>query len=173
MVSLCPLCSLWLLIHIKAEVRVMPTASASVTEEFLTDDVGFEEISMLPIDHPGAHDPEYRARRNFIARLAKQYREDPEHVIPDVDYTPQETDIWRHVYDQLEETHRRRASSLYLESKRKLGISRDQIPQLRGLDARLKETSNFHIAPIEGLVEARAFLSWLGKRTRSEEYTSE
>src|SRR5215475_13034920 len=143
----------------------MPSASAPVTEEFLTDDLRFEEISMLPIDHPGAHDPEYRERRNFIARLAKQYREDPQHVIPDVDYTPQETDIWRHVYDQLEETHRRRASSLYLESKRKLGISRDQIPQLRGLDTRLKETSNFHVAPIEGLVETRAFLSWLGKRT--------
>jgi len=143
----------------------MQTASASVPEEFLTDDLGFEEISMLPIDHPGAHDTEYRARRNFIAGLAKQYREDPQHIIPDVDYTPRETAIWRHVYDQLEETQRRRACSLYLESKRKLGISRDQIPQLRNLDNRLKETSNFHIAPIEGLVETRAFLSWLGKRT--------
>jgi phenylalanine-4-hydroxylase len=57
----------------------------------------------------------------------------------------------------LEETQRRRACSLYLESKRKLGISRDQIPQLRGLDVRLKETSNFHIAPIEGLVETRDY----------------
>jgi phenylalanine-4-hydroxylase len=143
----------------------MQTASASVTEEFLTDDLGFEEISSLPIDHPGAHDQEYRARRNFIARLARQYREDPRHAIPDVDYTPQETAIWRHVYDQLEETQRRRACSLYLESKRKLGISRDRIPQLRALDKRLKSTSNFHLAPIEGLVETRAFLSWLGKRT--------
>src|SRR5262245_23248717 len=141
----------------------MQTASASVAEEFLTDDVGFEEISALPIDHPGAHDQEYRARRNFIAHLAKQYRKDPKHVIPDVDYTPQETDIWRHVYDQLEDAQSRRACSLYLESKRRLGISRDQIPQLRCLDARLKSASNFRIAPIEGLVETRAFLSWLGK----------
>jgi len=143
----------------------MPTALTSVTEEFMTDDVEFQEISMLPIDHPGAHDPKYRARRNFIAQLAKQYREDPQHVIPDVDYTPQETAIWRHVYDQLEETHRRRAYSLYLESKRKLGISRDQIPQLRDIDKKLKAISNWRLAPIEGLVETRAFLSWLGKRT--------
>jgi len=77
----------------------MLTASAPITGEFLTDDVGFQEISTLPIDHPGAHDLEYRARRNFIARLAKQYREDPRHVIPDVDYSPHETAIWRHVYD--------------------------------------------------------------------------
>jgi phenylalanine-4-hydroxylase len=143
----------------------MQIASASVTEEFLTDDVGFEEISSLPIDHPGAHDQDYRARRNFIASLAKQYREDPQHVIPDVDYTPQETAIWRHVYDQLEETQRRRACSLYLESKHRLGIGREEIPQLRSLDKRLKSTSNFHIAPIEGLVDTRAFLSWLSKRT--------
>src|SRR5215471_15029657 len=120
----------------------MPTALTPNTEEFLTGDVGFEEISMLPIDHPGAHDREYRARRDFIAKLGKQYREDPQHIIPNVDYTPQETAIWRHVYDQLEETHRRRACSLYLESKRKLGISGDQIPQLRDLDKRLKSTSN-------------------------------
>src|SRR5262245_19647902 len=143
----------------------MQTASASVPEEFLTDDLGFEEISMLRIDHPGAHHPEYRARRNFIASLAKQYREDPQHIIPDVDYTPQETAIWRRVYDQLEETQRRRACSLYLESKRRLGVSRNQIPQLRALGERLKSTSNFHLAPIEGLVETRAFLSWLSKRT--------
>lgn len=147
------------------EVKIMATASATVTEEFLTDDVGFEEISMLPIDHPGAHDPEYRARRNFIARLAKQYREDPRHIIPGVDYTPQETTIWRRVYDQLEETQSRRACSLYLESKRNLGISRDRIPQLRELDQKLRAISNFRLAPIEGLVETRAFLSWLGKRT--------
>jgi phenylalanine-4-hydroxylase len=54
---------------------------------------------------------------------------------------------------------------LYLEAKAKLGISRDIIPQLRDLDKRMRATSNFGFAPIEGLVETRAFLSWLGKRT--------
>jgi phenylalanine-4-hydroxylase len=43
--------------------------------------------------------------------------------------------------------------------------SRDLIPQLRDLDRKLREVSNFRLAPIEGLVETRAFLSWLGKRT--------
>jgi monomeric phenylalanine-4-hydroxylase len=142
------------------EMKVMIT-----TEDFLTNDVGFEEISMLPIDHPGAQDAEYRLRRNLIADLARRYREDPDHIIPNVDYTAEETAIWRHVYDQLEEAQERRACSLYLESKQTLGISRDLIPQLRDLDRRLREVSNFRLAPIEGLVETRAFLSWLGKRT--------
>jgi len=143
----------------------MLTSTVPATEEFLTCDVGFEEISMLPIDHPGAQDQEYRARRNFIAKLAKQYREDPNHLILDVDYLPEETAVWRYVYDQLEEAQQRRACSLYLESKRKLGISRDEIPQLRDLDRKLRAISNFRLAPIEGLVETRAFLSWLNKRT--------
>ncbi len=134
-------------------------------EDFLTNDVGFAEISILPIDHPGAQDPKYRERRDFIADLARQYREDPQHVIPNVDYTPEETEVWRYVYDQLEETHRRRACRLYLESKHKLGISRNKIPQLRNLDQKLRSISNFRLAPIEGLVETRPFLSWLARRT--------
>jgi phenylalanine-4-hydroxylase len=130
----------------------------------MTSDVGFEEINLLPIDHPGAHDPEYRARRDFIARLAKQYREDPKHLIPRVAYTEQETAIWRHVYDQLEETQERRACSLYRLAKRTLGISRDQIPRLDEMTEKLRRLTDFRLAPIEGLVETRTFLSWLSKR---------
>jgi phenylalanine-4-hydroxylase len=142
----------------------MLTTTAPATDEFLNYDVGFEEISMLPIDHPGAHDLEYRARRNQIAQLARQYREDPNHVIPIVDYTPDEIAIWTFVYDQLEQAHKRRACSLYLESKSRLGISRDVIPQMRDLDKQMRAMSNFGFAPIEGLVETRAFLTWLSKR---------
>ncbi len=139
--------------------------TTQATEEFLTQDVGFEEISLLPIDHPGANDPEYRAHRNYIAQLAKRYRDDPSHTIPHVDYTKEETEIWRFVYDQLEEAHRHQACSLYLHAKDKLGISRDLIPQLSDLDQQLRKMSYFRLAPIEGLVDTRAFLSWLGKRT--------
>jgi phenylalanine-4-hydroxylase len=140
----------------------IPTTQA--TDEFLNYDVGFEEISLLPIDHPGAHDPDYRAHRNTIARLATQFREDPQHVIPIVAYTPEETAIWQFVYDQLEAAHRRRACSLYLDAKAKLGIRRDDIPQLRDLNRQMRAMSNFGFAPIEGLVETRAFLTWLGRR---------
>jgi phenylalanine-4-hydroxylase len=140
------------------------TLTASATEDFPNFDISFEEISSLPIDHPGAHDPEYRAHRDAIARLAKQFREDPRHVIPIVDYTPEETTVWQYVYDQLEDAHRRRACSLYLDAKAKLGISRDEIPQLRDLNRQMRKMSNFGFAPIEGLVETRAFLTWLGRR---------
>ncbi|HWQ33565.1 MAG TPA: phenylalanine 4-monooxygenase [Blastocatellia bacterium] len=141
------------------------TITANELNAALIDDVGFEEISLLPIDHPGAHDPDYRARRNFIAALARQYREDPQHVVPLVEYTPEEREVWRHVCCQLEKVQARRACSFYLEAKKQLGISCLQIPQLRDLNEKLQKLNNFRVAPIEGLVETRAFLSWLSKRT--------
>lgn len=143
----------------------MKTATAAIIEDFPSADIGVEEISLLPLDHPGAHDPAYRTRRNYIADLARQYRLDPEHKIPDVAYTAQETTVWRHVSRQLEKAHARRACSLYLEAKQQLGISPFRIPQLGELSAKLTAASGFRLAPIEGLVETRAFLSWLGKRT--------
>ncbi|MFN0112355.1 MAG: phenylalanine 4-monooxygenase [Blastocatellia bacterium] len=146
----------------------MQTAIAAVIEDFSIADIGpisVEEISLLPLDHPGAHDPAYRARRNYIADLARQYRIDPEHKIPEAVYTPQETAVWRHVGRQLEKAHARLACSFYLDAKQQLGISAFRIPQLSELSAKLTAASGFRLAPIEGLVETRAFLSWLGKRT--------
>lgn len=135
----------------------------------IVEDVLTEEISELAIDHPGAHDPEYRARRESICRLSREYREanraglHPD--IPSVVYRPVETEVWQFVYDQLAGAHERRACSSYLAAKRKLDISRDFIPQLSDLDRKLRSFTGFHLAPIEGLVEPRAFLSWLEKRT--------
>jgi monomeric phenylalanine-4-hydroxylase len=127
--------------------------------------VGFEEIELLPIDHPGARDLAYRNRRNFISGVARQYRHDAQRVIPLIEYTEEEHAVWRHVCDQLAEIHPRRACACYLEAKRQLGISSFRIPQLRELSAKLGRAADFRLAPIEGLVETRAFLVWLGMRT--------
>ena len=126
-------------------------------------DMPFENINELHLDHPGANDPEYRKRRDYIASLAKNFRETG--VITDVDYMEQEQEIWRIVAGRLEEIHARRASKFYLQAKKDLGISNDRIPQLSEMNRRLQRLSNFRLAPIEGLVDTRAFLSWLYYRT--------
>jgi phenylalanine-4-hydroxylase len=126
-------------------------------------DMPFEDIEELDLDHPGASDPEYRERRGYIASLAKKFRETGE--ITDVEYNEQEQAIWRHVATRLEELHQRHASPFYLRAKRDLGISTERIPQLSEMNRRLKELTNFRLAPIEGLVDTRAFLSWLSWRT--------
>ncbi len=127
------------------------------------EDMPFEDIEELPLEHPGAKDPEYRKRRDQIASLAKKFRETGE--ITDMDYTEDEQEVWRFVAGELDELHNKKASPFYLKAKKDLGISNDRIPQLTEMNKRLKETTGFRLAPIEGLVDTRAFLSWLSWRT--------
>ncbi|MCW5961821.1 MAG: phenylalanine 4-monooxygenase [Pyrinomonadaceae bacterium] len=126
-------------------------------------DMPFEDIEELPLEHPGATDMEYRKRRDYIASLAKKFRETG--VITDVDYNEDEQNVWRYVANELEELHQKHASPFYLKAKKDLGMSNDRIPQLSEMTKRLKETTGFRLAPIEGLVDTRAFLSWLSWRT--------
>ena len=155
----------------------MPTESATTTAEadftvsnFRVNDaelpqfkdMPFEDIEELHLDHPGASDEEYRKRRDHIASLSKKFRETG--VITDVDYTEEEQGIWRHVATKLEELHQKYASPFYLKAKKDLGITTERIPQLSEMNRRLNETTGFRLAPIEGLVDTRAFLSWLSWR---------
>lgn len=126
-------------------------------------DLEFEHLEQLDLDHPGANDPEYRARRDYIAGLAKKFRETGE--ITDVEYTPREQRVWRYVAEELEDIQQNLASSFYLEAKKNLDIRNDQIPQLSDMNRRLGELTGYRLAPIEGLVETRGFLSWLAHRT--------
>ena len=150
-------------------MQIEQTQSDSVTQRLVVENVLTEEITQLALDHPGANDGNYRARRESICRLAREYREANraglKPAIPSVTYEPAEIEVWRSVYDQLEEAHELRACSSYLVAKQKLDISRESIPQLADLDRKLRGFTGFHLAPIEGLVEPRLFLSWLEKRT--------
>lgn len=146
------------------EADLMTLSNFKVADEELPafKDMPFEDINELHVDHPGASDLEYRKRRDYIASLAKKFRETGE--ITDVDYTEEEQDIWRHVAGKLETLHQKYASPFYLKAKKDLGITNDRIPQLSAMSRRLTETTGFRLAPIEGLVDTRAFLSWLSYR---------
>lgn len=149
----------------------MPTKTAinltnfEVKDEDLPEfrDMKFENINELHLDHPGANDADYRTRRDHIAELAKNFRETG--TITDVEYTDEEQKVWQIVATKLEELQAERASEFYLDAKKKLGITTKRIPQLSEMNKRLKELSNWRLAPIEGLVETRGFLSWLSYRT--------
>ena len=136
----------------------------SVKDEDIPEfrDLKFENINQLALDHPGANDTEYRTRRDYIASLAKRFRETGE--ITDVEYTEEEQGVWRHVAGKLEDLQQKYASPFYLGAKKDLGFSNDRIPQLSEMNRRLKELTGFRLAPIEGLVETRGFLSWLSYR---------
>lgn len=140
------------------------TVGASKAEDLPKfTDLEFEHLEQMDLDHPGANDPEYRARRDYIASLAKNFRETG--IITDVEYNAREQRVWRYVAEELEELHENLASEFYLKAKRNLEIKTDRIPQITEMNKRLGELSGFRLAPIEGLVETRGFLSWLSYRT--------
>jgi len=115
----------------------------------------------LDADHPGFHDPEYRRRRNEIARAALEHREgDPPPVI---DYTADEHAVWREVWRHLEPLHEKYACREYLEAARRVSLTRERIPQLRDVNAVIRPMFGFRMMPVAGLVTAGAFLERLGR----------
>lgn len=118
------------------------------------------DLSILPLDHPGAHDPEYRTRRNMIAEAATNFHLNPS-ALPEITYTDLEHQTWQKAVTKLTPLHERYAHKSYLASRERLFISPDHIPQLRDLDARLNAIHGFRLEPIEGLVDGRSFLSRL------------
>jgi phenylalanine-4-hydroxylase len=116
-------------------------------------------IVRLDPDHPGFRDEEYRARRNRIARIARDY--EPGSPVPDAPYTEEEHGVWRAVWEALEPAHARHACAEYNACVRRLALPREQIPQMREVSARVEALSGFRLEPVAGLVEPRVFLESL------------
>jgi phenylalanine-4-hydroxylase len=122
---------------------------------------GQDDLVQLDPDHPGFRDPIYRARRNGIARLALEYQVgDP---VPRIEYQPDEHAVWRKVWLELTPLQDRFACREYLESRNRLALDRQTIPQLADVNARLEPLTGFRMVPVAGLVSSRAFLSNLGQ----------
>src|SRR5262249_8389711 len=104
------------------------------------------DVVHLDPDHPGFRDPEYRARRNAIAQLALRYQRGT--PVPEVSYTPEETEVWRTVWKHLAPLHARYASREYLESSHEVALSKERIPQLREVNLQLGRASGFSMLPV-------------------------
>src|SRR5437763_5159393 len=84
------------------------------------------ELELEP-GHPGLGDTAYVQRRKQLFNLCRQHRLDRLGP-PLIDYTAEETRIWREVSPKLDELHQKHASRIYLQAKRALGISQTEIP---------------------------------------------
>jgi len=120
---------------------------------------GRNQLVRLDPDHPGFRDPDYRARRNRIARLAAEYA--PGSPVPDAPYTDEEHGLWRVILEAIASRHERHACAEYLECVRRLDLPRDRIPQLREVSEKVRAASGFRLEPVAGLVEPRVFLESL------------
>jgi len=113
--------------------------------------------------HPGLGDTAYLQRREELFALCRRHRR--ENLGPPlVEYTPEETRIWRDVSSKLDALHRAHACSIYLTAKEALGISTKEIPQLRHLSARLEDETEMHLVPAEGPLAYRTFYSYIAER---------
>src|SRR5437588_13010845 len=93
------------------------------------------ELELEP-GHPGLGDEAYIQRRKELFALCRRHR--LERLGPPIiDYTAEETRIWREVSPKLDELHVKHASQIYLQAKRELAITREAIPQLRHLSERV------------------------------------
>jgi phenylalanine-4-hydroxylase len=116
----------------------------------------------LAEDHPGFHDPEYRARRDEIAQLAIEHGVGTQ--APRVQYTEQETRTWSTIFDALMDLYPTHACREHCEAFGALGYRRDAIPQLADVSAQLRQRTGFRLEPVAGLVSSREFLAALGER---------
>ena len=106
-------------------------------------------------NHPGAVDPDYRARRNALATLALEW--EPGSPPPTAPYTDVEHEVWRIVCGELHGLHERLACAEYLAGKRLLGLPEDRIPQLTEVNELLAPLTGFRYVPAAGLVPLLQF----------------
>jgi phenylalanine-4-hydroxylase len=120
------------------------------------------ELELEP-GHPGLGDEAYIQRRKELFALCRRHRLEGLGP-PLIDYTAEETRIWREVTPKLDELHVLHASQIYLTAKRELAITREEVPQLRHLSERLRQETNMHLVPAEGALPYRTFYQYIGTR---------
>src|SRR5436305_1582406 len=118
----------------------------------------------LPPEHPGFVDPEYRHRRDEIARASAGFEPGAGAEPPDVAYTADEAALWRTVSGALSEHHRQLACAEYLRATAELALPTDRVPSLAAVSQKLQRLSGFRIEAVPGLVPTRVFYGTLADR---------
>jgi phenylalanine-4-hydroxylase len=123
------------------------------------------DVTALELEpgHPGLGDPEYVERRKYLFDLCRRHRLESLGP-PVIEYTPEETRIWREVSPKLDELHQQHASEIYLRAKRDLAITRETIPQLRDISDRVQRETRMHLVPAEGALPYRTFYEYIADR---------
>jgi len=116
----------------------------------------------LAHDHPGANDPDYRARRSEIAAAALAWR--PGEPAPVIGYTEAEHEVWRTVCRDLAPKHERYAVTEYREAKESLGLPTGRVPGLDEVSGLLRPLGGWSYLPAAGLVALDVFYGSLAER---------
>ncbi|HEY1777643.1 MAG TPA: phenylalanine 4-monooxygenase [Solirubrobacteraceae bacterium] len=134
---------------------------AQIYSEVTTDDEGAVTVH-LAHDHPGANDPEYRRRRNAIAAAALAWR--PGEPAPQIEYLPEEHEVWATVCRELGPKHELYAVEEYREALEAVGLPQDRVPNLDEVSERVAPLTGWSYIPAAGLVGLREFYGSLERR---------
>src|SRR5436190_5960135 len=147
-------------------MKEMPTTlieyGAPIDPQAMVTPPDATELELEP-GHPGLGDEEYVRRRKELFAICRKHRLEKLGP-PLVQYNAEETRIWREVSPKLDELHIQHASQLYLQAKRELAITREEIPQLRLLSERVQRETNMHLVPAEGALPYRTFYEYIAER---------
>ncbi len=135
---------------------------ATIDAEVMVSPPDVDVLELEP-GHPGLGDEAYIRRRQELFALCRKHRLEKLGP-PLIEYTPEETRIWREVSPVLDDLHQKYACEIYLKAKRELAITRDTIPQLRHLSERLEKETNMHLVPAEGALPYRTFYEYIAQR---------
>lgn len=144
------------------EARKLVEYGVPIDPEVMVTPPEATELELEP-GHPGLGDPFYIQRRKNLFALCRRHRLE-QLGPPLIDYTSEETRIWRDVSPKLNELHIRHACQIYLAAKRDLAINQQEIPQLRTLGERVQRETNMHLVPAEGALPYRTFYQYIGRR---------
>jgi phenylalanine-4-hydroxylase len=148
--------------HAMQEARKLVEYGVPIDPEVMVTPPEATELELEP-GHPGLGDPFYIQRRKNLFALCRRHRLE-QLGPPLIDYTSEETRIWRDVSPKLNELHIRHACQIYLAAKRDLAINQQEIPQLRTLGERVQRETNMHLVPAEGALPYRTFYQYIGRR---------
>lgn len=122
--------------------------------------------ALISEDHPGFHDDAYKTRRNLIVENARGHCFGT--PVPVVDYTEEEHETWRTVYDRLQVLQGKYACDDFSRAMAKFNrhgvLTREKVPQLLEVSELLHAATGFQIRPVQGLLTARDFLNALAFR---------
>ena len=79
-------------------------------------------------------------------------------------YTPEDHAVWGLLYERRMAVLEHTGSRLFLEGAERIGLRRDQVPDLAAVNARLGARTGWAAVPVSGFLPAREFFRCLAQR---------
>ncbi len=122
----------------------------------------------LDQDHPGFRDPDYRRQRDDVAAAALAYwksrEEDPETPIPEIDYSPGQHQVWKHVLGHVRPLVETNVIATTAVGFDQLDFPKARIPRFSEVNQVLEPKTGVRIVPVAGLIQSRHFFSSLARK---------